>query len=627
MRALRARAARAPVVLGLLSLGLQSLGLSALAGEAVHDERAALEASYRFLVSARSSGGVLRAGPAGPLKNSSLPLSYLDDARYWGEYVCALPGNACAVSDAYNAADYSLSPPPTAAGALQIERVDVHNGSNIYDAATWQIAVMLGAIVNHYAAVPDHDAYALVSGENRLLAQGYTGKSELRATTRGALFVYNGQTIADPRRAFAFRMVSANWLNPDPLLGSAQAALISARALPVGNTDYQPGMVSWSDWKPVTGENAWALLLGPLQAAFLHYQRDGQRDHVPHAELAVQNALAVLPTIAAMQSTTGAVYYAPAGTLGNQGSTQVDPHEVSVENNLSLYAGLRILQQTLQAELAHEPSLAAADRASLEGALASIDTLVNGGRHAQGLQTQGLLAFFRTSAWLKGEFVPGGRADVPAAPSAWLPTLEPRAIDVNTWGIAALGARRLDEWFGFGAAYNNWQLVKHWGAYGVGNTLWGVGYSDQDGNGMAADGRYRQGVLSAEWTAGAIAAVRNMIHHYQSLPPAAPNYAQAQQMLQSLHQDESAMLEGMRSLRADRYAGAAFAGKPPLPSLNGPRSPALATGAPLPYLYASRRYLIPFGWYANPLPSTCATAWALMVADHFDPFGYGGEPN
>ncbi len=599
MQALRALAAHAPVVLGLLSLGL-----SALAGEVVQDERAALEASYRFLVSARSSGGVLRAGPAGPLKNTSLPLSYLDDAGYWSEYVCALPGNACAVTDVYNAADYSLSPPPTAAGALQIERVDVHNGSNIYDAATWQIAVMLGAIANH-------DAYALVSGENRLLSQGYTGKSELRATTRGAVFVYNGQNIAEPRSAFAYRMVSTSWLNADPLLGSAQAALVTAKALPAGNADYKPGMLSWSDWKPVTGETAWALLLGPLQAAFLHYQRDGHQDHVPHAELAVQNALAVLPTIAAMQSAIGAVYYAPAGTLANQGSTMVDPHEVSVENNLSLYASLRILQQTLQAQLAHEPALSAADRASLQGALASVDTLVNGGRNARGLQTRGLLSFFRTSAWLNGEFVQGGRADVPAAPSAWLPTLEPRAIDVNTWGIAALGAQRLDEWFGFGAAYSNWQSVKHWGAYGVANTLWGVGYSDQDGNGIAADGSYRQGVLSAEWTAGAITAVRNMIHHYQALPPAAPDYAPAQQMLQSLRQDESAMLEGMQTLRADRHAGAAFAG----------------TSTPLPYLYASRRYFIPFGWYANPLPSTCATAWALMVADRYDPFGYGGEPN
>jgi hypothetical protein len=47
----------------------------------------------------------------------------------------------------------------------------------------------------------------------------------------------------------------------------------------------------------------------------------------------------------------------------------------------------------------------------------------------------------------------------------------------------------------------------------------------------------------------------------------------------------------------------------------------------LPWLYASRRYLIPFGWQANPLPSTCATAWALLLDAHYDPFGLGGQPN
>ncbi len=597
---------------------LQLLGALAMADAAAPAGGADREASYRFLVSGRAAGGVLRAPSAGPLKNIGLPLSYLDDAAYWGEYVCALPGNSCAVTDLYNAADYSLSPPPAAPGALQIERVDVHNGSNIYDAATWQIAVMLGARGNHYAATVAPDAYTLVSGENRLLSQGFAGKSELRATTRGAMFVYNGQNVADPRRAFAFRMVAASWLNPDPLMGTRFAALIGAKALPEGNADYRPGMVSWSDWKPVTGENAWALLLGPLQAAYLHYQRDQHLNHVPHGDLAVQNALDVLPALAAMQSAIGSVYYAPAGTLANQGSVPVEPHMVSVENNLSLYAGLRVLQRTLQAELDQEPQLHAADRSALQLALSTIATMLNGGRAASGTETRGLLAFFRASAWVGGEFVPGGRADVPGATAPWLPTLEPKAIDVNTWGIAALGAAQLDQWFGFAAAYHTWQSVRQWGAYGVGTTLWGVGYSDQDGNGIAADGNFRQGVLSSEWTAGAITAVRSMIHHYQSLPTTSPDYAQAQLMWHSLRQDESAMLEGMQTLRTDRYALTTFPGKGPA---------IVGNGTALPYLYASRRYFIPFGWYANPLPSTCATAWAIMVADRFDPFGYGGEPN
>jgi hypothetical protein len=188
--------------------------------------------------------------------------------------------------------------------------------------------------------------------------------------------------------------------------------------------------------------------------------------------------------------------------------------------------------------------------------------------------------------------------------------LRPRAVDVNTWGVAALGADRIDKWFGFGAAFRIWSEVKSWGAYGVGHTLWGVGYSDQDGNGTNPDGPYKQGVLSAEWTAGAIVMVRNMIRHY----------AGAAQYESGLREDESAMLDAVQSLRFDRYSGTDFPGKPA-----GYRN--LIAQAGKAYLYASRRYWVPFGWYANPIPSTVSTAWIIMLADEFDPFGYGGAPN
>jgi hypothetical protein len=64
---------------------------------------------------------------------------------------------------------------------------------------------------------------------------------------------------------------------------------------------------------------------------------------VPFHDLAVQAALQVLPAFAALQSPLGAVYYAPSGTPANQGQKSVSPYAVSVENNLSLYAGLIIL--------------------------------------------------------------------------------------------------------------------------------------------------------------------------------------------------------------------------------------------------------------------------------------------
>ena len=188
---------------------------------------------------------------------------------------------------------------------------------------------------------------------------------------------------------------------------------------------------------------------------------------------------------------------------------------------------------------------------------------------------------------------------------------------METWGIAALGTQQIDAWFGFGASFTLWQNLKSWGGYGVGKTLWGVGYSDLDGNGMDQSGAYRQGVMSAEWTAGAITAVRNMIAAYGA---AAPHDQAAQKYLNALKQDDAAMLKAIAALRADQYAAANFPGTPP----------GYAKLLPIktkPYLYASRRYHIPFGWYANPLPSTASTAWVIMVADSFDPFGYGGAPN
>jgi hypothetical protein len=240
------------------------------------------------------------------------------------------------------------------------------------------------------------------------------------------------------------------------------------------------------------------------------------------------------------------------------------------------------------------------------------------GSHQQ--STAGLLAFFKNAAWRDGEFIQGGLANDPKQADAWTPTLTPRAIDANTWGIAALGPNQIDQWFGFGVSYKTWQQIKSWGAYGVGKKLWGVGYSEQDGNGMNPDGSYKQGVLSAEWTAGAINMVRSLINHYQHVPADSVNHLNAQRYVKSLLRDESAMIEAIQSLRLDKYLTTQFPGKPR-------NYGQLITRTSQPYLYASKRYLIPFGWYANPLPSTCSTAWIIMLADHYDPFGYAGKSN
>ena len=588
-----------------------------------------LAGSYEYLVSYRDThGGALYLPRAGALKGAPLPYSFTDSERYWGEYVCRQPSVHCAVTDYYDPADYAIKPRPGEGALLQTERVDVHNGTNIYDAATWQIAVVLGSVVNHFGNLLDLDAYSLASNQNRVLGQSHPSRdvpTGSRATTLRGLYVYNGTRITDPKSAYAFRMTAPVWLAPDPLKDS-YAALIKVGRLPGDNPRYQPGLVSWSDWKPITGDNAWAFFVGPLQAAYIHFVLGRGARFIPFADLAVQNAVAVLPAFAAMQSRCGAVYYAPSGTLQNTGDTGANPYLVSVENNLSLLAGLRILRATLAGELSGESSLTSAQKALIAESTALVDTMLSGGTLPDDRRTSGLQEFLRTLAWRDGEFVHAGFADPGTSGSdAWRPLLEPKAVDVNTWGVAALGARQIDAWFGFGAAARMWESLKEWGAYGEGQTLWGVGYSDRDGNGRTSEGAYRPGVLSAEWTAGAIVMLRNMIAYYGSLDPGSPDAARAEDWVGKLRADERALMAGLQHMRFSRYVEADLPGKPPgyanlIVELTNPTRSE-------PYLYSSRRYFIPFGWYGNPLPSTSSTAWAILVADHYDPFGYAGKPN
>jgi hypothetical protein len=600
------------------------IGPSDCAGSVVMQD---LSATYEFLVSERlTKGGALYSPAAYRSQGFVVPFSFQDSEQYWGEYVCAFPDTKCAVTDLYDPVDYTLSPRKGAAGVLQTERVNVHNGTNIYDAAVWQIAVVLGSVVNGFVNFVDADAYHLATHQNRLLADAEGRAARLstplgkRAVTSGDLYRYNDHAVQNPRAAYSFRMSAPAWLVDDPLMDSRYASLVSAGEMPPDNPQYRRGRIVWTDWKPVTGENAWAYLLGPLHAAYIHYVVGNTGKCVPFDELAVRNALEILPTFAAMQSQLGAVYYAPSRTLKNDGDEPVDPHYVSVENNFSLYAGLQVLRATLQAELANDTHVTQDDRGRIRNALALIRTMISGGQLPDHRPTAGLLSFFRHAAWHGSGFVQGGFANDPTLKRPWVPVLQPRAVDVNTWGVAALGADRIDEWFGFGAASRIWSEVKGWGAYGVGHTLWGVGYSDQDGNGTNPDGTYKQGVLSAEWTAGAIVMVRNMIRHYGTGPRSSVDVASAAQYEQRLREDESAMLDAIQSLRLDRYQSTDFPGKPA-------DYQNLIVHASKSYLYASRRYRVPFGWYANPIPSTVSTAWIIMLADDFDPFGYGGAPN
>ncbi|MBI2811989.1 MAG: hypothetical protein HYX67_14330, partial [Candidatus Melainabacteria bacterium] len=183
----------------------------------------------------------------------------------------------------------------------------------------------------------------------------------------------------------------------------------------------------------------------------------------------------------------------------------------------------------------------------------------------------------------------------------------------------------VDSWFGFGTANQIWQNIKSWGGFfGPDKKIWGVGYSDQDGNGT--NGNYKNGINSGEWTAGAINLLRCLITQYTEASTSskytADQQKQAKAFVQSLQNDHDSMFAKLMTLRSDKYLTTK--------AYDGVRPTGYAQLIPMPadkiaFLYASKRYMIPFGWFANPIPSTTSTSWAVMLHYNFNPFSADGS--
>lgn len=591
-----------------------------------------IQNELNFLTSSSDQVGFTYQGTIGTLNGLALPLSYYSTPDYWGAYVGTIAGNNLDVVDAYNPGDYTVTPTANSPGKdLQIERVNVYFGTDIYDAACWQIA--LGVCGSAGLQSPTGaNLFDVAGSQDELLYMGYDGNAPKiqpganRATTlANGTFSYNGTSITQASNAYFFRMVTRNWLSDDPFIGTQYMQHVTAQGLPP-NPQYQVGKITWLDWKPITGENAWAFFIGPLQTAHLKQKSLGV-NFIPFASTAVQNALNTLVALRSMQSELGAIYYACKGSLGNQGDQPVNPYEVSVENNASALAGLMIFEQILQDELTYESDLTPDQMHQVQTALGDIATMVTGRVSPHGPATKGLLSFFKNNAWdaEAGIFYQGGDANNPNLGVDWQPTSEPKAVDVTTWGISVIGQPLIDAWNGFGTAYQSWQNIKSWGGFfGPDGSIWGVGYSDQDGNGSS--GSYQNGIISAEWTAGAINMVRCLIDQYTDASTN-PGYSSAQQAqalicVQNLQKDHDSMYKNLMTLRTDLY--------PTTDAYSSARPDNYDSLVPIPsgklaFIYASKRYMIPFGWFANPLPSTTSTSWAIMLHYNFNPFKIGGD--
>jgi hypothetical protein len=299
-----------------------------------------------------------------------------------------------------------------------------------------------------------------------------------------------------------------------------------------------PNTWKWNDYRPVTGENSWASLIGPLQVAYLKAGKNV--NNIPDDSPGLTLALNILPALKKMLVVErGAIYYAPRNTWDTENPNIGDT--VSTENNVSLLAGLKMLLHILQRRSSRR----------YDEHIPQVQDLVG---H--------ITNYIRSSYNFEyGYFSQGGNYTGDTHQWTWVK--EPYfAVDCQTWVITVLGRETIDAWFGEGTCINIWNATKRIGGYKYNeNSAWvrGVGFTENS----AAQ------VFSGEWSLGAI----NMLYVL------ANSYPEGSSTRKALIEEAEYMREALETelvkggtLRDGKQATAVY--------------------------YANKRYFIPFGWYA-----------------------------
>jgi hypothetical protein len=456
-----------------------------------------------------------------------------------------------------------------------IERVFLNEGLSIYDTAVWQIVLALS---------PDSDDMAAARKPLEYYWDGSLGElANIRAGYDGSQFTYDPfypesvRSSPDQKglRGFIFHLIDANgqYWTADPLDGKTE------------HEDFpNKPQIHWEDWKPIAGGNAWVVLAALhvlKREKALEYVFSSEQDPV---ELLLPKELARAALY--LQAENGGIRMAPLGTYhdafdfksdmdvsaimklmddqtrayrlnGRPPSAKVRYGEkdypdynawyyetISTENNLSWYAALRMLYRATGDETYRQ-------------------------------------AMDRIEAYLKSVWDPDDRVFYVGAHFSngqWKPETEHFAVDVQTWGILALGPQVLDSWFGEGAAYDMWRAAKaKSGVVDPDGRLQGVGFTTEHDR------------LTVEWTAGAIMAVRLLANYYAGSHP---------EWSKELKRDGEEMRAGVDKFRFTVWEGYEA------------------------YSYSSKRKWIPFGWFSQEprVLSMTSTGWMVLVDLDMNPF-------
>ncbi|MDO8603102.1 MAG: hypothetical protein Q7O04_04575 [Candidatus Omnitrophota bacterium] len=260
--------------------------------------------------------------------------------------------------------------------------------------------------------------------------------------------------------------------------------------------------VTWQQWQPISGENSWFANIGTMHT---YYSKYGLTYNPNSLELKLAEEVA-RAALLLQADDIGGIRMAPIGT-SSEGETGKDPlkfrlfyDEISTENNLSGYAGLRMLAQVT-------------GKAEYKKAMSGIEAYFKWAYVPElGIFAQGA-HFYPDKGWVKNTLF---------------------ATDVQTWAIDALGPDVIDAWFGEGTAYRMWQKTKELaGVRDSSGRLIGLDFADYRAIG-------RQPLNSGEWTGGGITGVLEAAKFYAV---SHPDWAD------ELQKDAEAMRLGMESLR------------------------------------------------------------------------------
>jgi len=308
-------------------------------------------------------------------------------------------------------------------------------------------------------------------------------------------------------------------------------------------------------------------LIGPLQVAYI--TAVGNVNQIPDDSTELKLATSIIPALQAMIIPNGAILYAPYNTWDsnddNIGAT------VSVENNASVLAGLRALLYILQ-------SKSTTQYKPLVPIIQDLESKV----------TKFLLSAYEPSA---GYFRQGGRFDRRSMQYGWGAGVPLFSVDCQTWVMSILGVPIIDQAYGVGTAAKVWEKTKQLGGYlynPATGRVQGVGFTNTSED---------EHILSGEWSFGAI----NLLNIFKK-----------QYTDKSITDIATRDIADIRFSIENRLTN-------DISFPNGVQATAIQ--------YSNVRYDIPFGWWANPIPSMASTGWAVMVDKNYNPFVLGGGAN